>query len=77
MSYVKGTYSISAGPRPRWRSSGTVASSYYPRPPSWILWVLLTKGGKRKEDRGWEGEGRERRRGQGKEKGESGREGGA
>jgi len=57
-------------PRPRWRSSGTVL----PRPPSWILGVLLIRGGKGKED-GWEWERSKRRRGQGREKGEGGGKG--
>ena len=35
------------------------------RPPSWILWVLLIKGGKGKEDKGWRG-------GEGKGKGDRG-----
>ena len=58
-------------PRPRWRSSGTLL----PRPPSWILWVLLIRGGKGKEDRGWEWEGSERKGGQGREKGKAGGKG--
>ena len=31
------------------------AQVLYSRPPSWILWVLLIKGGKGKEDKGWRG----------------------
>ena len=46
--------------KPRWRSSGTV---YSPKHPGYILGVLLIRGGKGKEDRGWEGGGK------GKEKG--------
>ena len=60
--------------KPRWRSSGTV---YSPKHPGYILGVLLIRGGKGKEDRGWEGEERERKRGHGMEKEEGGREGGA
>jgi len=51
-------------------TSGTVL----PR-PGWILGVLLIRRGNEREDRGWEGEGRKRRWGQGREKVEGGREG--
>jgi len=47
---------------------------YSSRPPSWILWVPLIKGGKGKEDKGWRGGELNRRRGQGRGKGEGGRE---
>jgi len=41
------------------------------------LRVLLLRGEKEREDRSWEGEGKERRRGQKREKGKGGREMGA
>ena len=60
---------------PRPRAAGGAQVQYSPRPPSWIVGILLITGGKGKEDRGREWEGSERRRGQGREKGEGKREG--
>jgi len=54
---------------PRPRAAGGAQVQYSPRPPSWILGVLLISEGKGKEDRGWEWEGSERRRGREGERG--------
>jgi len=52
--------------------AGGAQIQYSPRLPSWILCVLLIKG---KEDRGWQGEGRKRKRGWGGRKGKAGGKG--
>jgi len=69
--FVWGPVFISSAPDP----ARGAQVHYSPRPPSWILGVLLIRGGKGKEDRGWKWEGSERKRGQGREKGEGRREG--